>query len=93
MNNSNINKDIEEEANKGKIIAVNFISIDQLIHYPVPCNISDNFSKLEEQLFEEFPELKNKNIFFIANGGVIDRNATKAENNIKKGTNILINYA
>ena len=93
MNNLNINKDIEEEANKGKIIAVNFISIDQLIHYPVPCNISDNFTKLEEQLFEEFPELKNKNIFFIANGGVIDRNATIAENNIKKGTNILINYA
>ena len=93
MNNSNINKDIEEEANKGKIIAVNFISIDQLIHYPVPCNISDNFSKLEEQLFEEFPELKNKNIFFIANGGIIDRNATIAEIKIKKGTNILINYA
>ena len=79
---------------KGNPFAINFTSADQLIHYPMVCYDSDNFSKIEEELFTEFPELKKKkNLYYIANGGIVDRSATIEKNKIKKGTNILINYS
>ena len=94
-NISKINKENKEKQKtkiKEKPIGVNFISVDQNIHYPVGCFISDNFSKIEAELYEEYPELKNKKITFFANGGVIDKSATLEQNNIKQGTNILMNY-
>lgn len=74
------------------IIAVNFRSSDQAINYPIGGLETDNFSTFEEKLYAEFPELKNKNIFFIANGNIINRTGTLAQNKIKSGTIILIQY-
>ena len=67
-----------------------FISNAQLINFPIVCINTDNFSILEEKLYSEFPELKNKNIYFLANGNVIDKSASLEENNIKNDTTILI---
>ena len=39
-----------------KTIAIMFFIPDQNIHCPIPCNESDSFSKIENKLFEEFPE-------------------------------------
>ena len=49
-------------------------------------------SKFENKLFNEFPELKNKNIYYISNGIIIDKSGSLKDNKIKNGANILINY-
>ena len=74
------------------ICLVIFISIDQLINFPISCKVIDNFSDLENKLFEQFPNLKNKNIYFLANGNVVNRASTLLENKIKNDTTILIDY-
>ena len=74
-----------------EIIAVNFISLNYNINYPMACKKTDIFSKIEEKLYREFPELKSKKIYFIANGIVVDRSSTFEKNKIKSGNTILIN--
>ena len=71
-------------------MAIIFMSTDQTIHFPIACKNSDVFSKLEEKLYLEYPKLKNKNIFFIANGNIINRSANIEQNRIKNGDTILI---
>lgn len=73
------------------ILAVNFISIEDNINYPMPCKTTDVFSKIENRLYHIFPVLKTKKIYFIANGNVIDRKLTFEQNKIKNGNTILIN--
>ena len=81
------------EKNKDeKPIAIIFSSIDQSIHYAIACYISDKFSVVKEELFNEYPELKNKNIYFLVNGQIINTSSTLEQNKIKNGANILINF-
>ena len=72
------------------IIAVNFTSLDQNINYPMACKKTDNFENIVVKLYNEFPNLKYKKIYFIANGNVVNRSLTFEQNNIKNGTTILI---
>ena len=51
---------------------------------------TDLFSAIEEKLYIGNPELRSKNIYFCANGNIIDRNATLEKNKIKYGDQILI---
>ena len=74
------------------IIAVNFVSSDHLINYPIGGLKSDKFSTIEEKLLNEFPELRKKDIYYIANGNVINRGLTLEQNKIKTGNTILIQY-
>ena len=78
--------------NYNTTISVMFFIPDKNIHYSIACNDSDFFSTIEKKLFAEFPELKSKNIFYIANGNVIDKSLTIKENKIKNSTSILLNY-
>ena len=55
------------------------------------CKITDNFSVLEDKLYLVFPELKNKNISFLALGNMVNRNTSLEENKIKNDTTIIIN--
>ena len=73
-----------------EIFAVNFISVDQSINFPIACKSSDNFTELEKKLYIEYPDLKKKNIYFFANGKLIERSSTLEQNNIKSGNAILI---
>ena len=73
------------------IIAVNFISLNYNINYPMACKKTDIFSKIEKKLYHEFPILKSKQIYFVANGNAIDRSLTFEQNKIKSGNTILIN--
>ncbi len=47
------------------IFEVRFISHDQSIDFSISCKREDNFSKLEEKLFQKFPELRYNNICYI----------------------------
>ena len=67
------------------LILVTFISCDNSIVFPFVYNLMDKFSNLEERLFHEFPQLKDKIIYFVSNGREIKRSNTIMENNIKNG--------
>ena len=75
-----------------KTITIMFFIPDQNIHYPISCFESDSFTTIEQKLFNEFPELKSKNIYYLACGSVVDTNLTLEQNKIKNGNTILINY-
>ena len=72
------------------IIAVNFTSTDYSVNFPVPGNKKDNFSKLEDKLYKEYPDLKNKEHYYICNGSKINTAETLERNNIKSGSMIVI---
>ena len=90
--NDNIEKKRLEKLRKEMegLIAINFTSINQNVNSPIICNKSDLFRGVEEKLYNEYPRLRNKNIFFMANGNIINRNETLEQNKIEKGNAILI---
>ena len=61
------------------------MSTNQKVHYPIMCKSSDKFTKLEEFLYEKFPELSETENFFLANGSKINRFKTIEFNGIKYG--------
>ena len=73
-------------------MAVNFICTEKGINCPIACLNSDLFSKLEDKLYLEYPELRNKRIYFIANGDIINKASSLEQNRIKNGNQILINF-
>ena len=73
------------------IMAVIFVSLDKNINYPVACRKTDIFKNIEKKLYHEFPTLKSKKIYFVANGNVINSSSTIEQNKIENGNTILIN--
>ena len=70
-------------------MSINFTSSYKAITYSVGCVSSDIFVTLEEKLYKEFPELKETNNVFLANGKEILRFKTVADNKIKSGYPII----
>ena len=68
-----------------KLMSVNFISVDQKIHFSVPCIDSDTFAEVEEKLYKQFPEYRETNNNFIANGEPVLRFKTISQNRIGNG--------
>ena len=93
-----IQKLISKLAKNEKLISILFVNYsiffipDKDIHYPIPYNESDSFSNIVNKLFEEFPELKSKNIYYLANGYAINKVATLKEIKIKQGDTILVQF-
>ena len=79
------------EKNQNSISVMFFLS-EQNIHYPIPCKESEPFSKIENKLFEEFPEIKYKNIYYLVDGNTVDKTATLKRNKIKNGDTILVQF-
>ena len=72
------------------MFAITFESTNQKIKCPMVCKKTDNFKNLEEKLYRDYPELKKKNLVFMVNGSVINRDETLNNNGIKSGNAILI---
>ena len=72
------------------IISINFSSQQLNINYNMPCLNSIKFRECLEKLFNEYPEIRNKKIYCLANGTRIEEDKTMLENKIKSGTEILI---
>ena len=89
-----LGKDKEEFINPEKIkkdiCLIQFLSGDQRVNMFITCKVTDNFSVLEEKLYADFPDLKNKEIIFLAKGNIINRSASLEENKIKNDTTIQI---
>ena len=65
-----------------KLIALNFISVDQHISHSIISKNKSKFSEIEKALYMKYPEyLKNEN-FFMWDGTNIDKLKTLEENGI-----------
>ena len=71
--------------------AITFRSISQDIIYPMICNKKESISRLEEELYNEYPKYKEFNTYLTCKGVVLKRFKTVEENNIKKGDAIIVN--
>ena len=88
----NDNSSLENCKPGEKIIAAHFISTDQLVDFSIPCKNTDLFVRIEEKLFNEYPQYKKSNTFFTAGGKLVERNKTMSENKIDTGIKILLNF-
>ena len=70
-----------------KMMTVNFISMDQHIHFAIPCidTDTDTFAEVEEKLYKQFPKYRETNNNFIANGEPVLRFKTIGQNKIGNG--------
>ena len=71
--------------NKNDIVSVNFISMDQNVHFSVACLKTDIFAEIEEQLYKQYPQYRETNNSFLAHGSQVLRFKTIAENKIGNG--------
>ena len=84
---------IKKEVNKGtneRLIEIKFCSTDKVINYPIICKDTDNFLKLKEKLYLEYPLLKNNFNCFLINGNIINESENLIKNGIKNGDSIII---
>ena len=68
------------------IIAVGFMSVNQQIqNYSRAYKDTETVSRIEEELYSNYPEFKDKETYLMLNGKKIMRFKTLKENNIKNG--------
>ena len=65
-----------------KILSVQFVSNDQKITYSIKCKNTTTFVRVEEKLYEVYPEYKETENYFIHNENAIKRFKSIEENNI-----------
>ena len=82
LNNNNI---IPNKVYFNDIMCVNFISSDQNVHYAASCLKTDTFAEIEEKLYKQYPQYRETNNSFLANGTQVLRFKTIAENKIRNG--------
>ena len=68
-----------------KIMTVNFVSmgIQDIGHYSLACRKTDLFVRLEEKLINDYPILRENDLYFEVNVRRIKRYKTLEENNIR----------
>ena len=74
-----------------KMISVIFTSDDQKIHFSVICKNTEKFNRLEEKLYNDYPEYSETNNYFVVNGNRIQKFKTLDENNIHNSDIIILN--
>ena len=85
LNNNFINNNYVISSKPGeKILSINFVSngFQGIMNYSLPCKNTDLFVRLEEKLNNDYPELKDKETYFLVNGRKIKRFKTLDENHI-----------
>ena len=67
------------------IMTINFSSIGNqaVCNYSMPCKKTDLFVRLEEKLYDDFPQFKKYETYFEVQSKRIKRFQTLEENNIK----------
>ena len=78
-----------------KLVKIKFQAMNQEIDqdYSIIAKNTDKFSKIENKLYEQYPSYKeneNENCF-LGNGGMIQKNLTLKENEIKDYDVLLLN--
>jgi len=66
-----------------ELISVIFISTDSSILHSIICKNTDQFTKIETQLYKEYPKYRYLENYFVVNGNKINKYISLKENNIK----------
>ena len=74
---------IPNKSSEEKLISIVFLSSDENICYPVICKNTDIFIKIENLIYEKYPEYKDTKKEFFINGNKFNKNGSLEENNIK----------
>ena len=83
---SQLNNNIpNNNVNFNDIMCVNFISSDQNVHFAATCLKTNTFAEIEEKLYKQYPQYRETNNNFLANGTQVLRFKTIAENKIGNG--------
>ena len=77
--------------NGEKIVAINFMPLDQSFSRPIACNNHDTLAMLEQKIYNEYPQFKEINTYLTVGGEIKKRFKTIDENKIKDGSAIIIN--
>ena len=90
-----LNKELKSkypfELSKGeKLMAIIFISLDENIHSTIICKNTDPFTKIEEMLYEIYPDYKESENNFLANGHRVIKSKTLEQNNIHNNDIIIL---
>ena len=89
--NINDDGDLVNQINPGeKVISAMIISTDQKVMYSIACKNTTPFVKIEEKLYEVYPEYKETENYFLFSGNKIKRFKTIGENKIKNGMPIML---
>ena len=73
-----------------KLLSVIFVSVDQKIHYSTICKNTDKFSKIENLLYDAYPEyIETENNFFV-NGNKVNKYKSLENNKIKNNDIIML---
>jgi uncharacterized coiled-coil DUF342 family protein len=72
----NLFRKFNKFSNKEKLISIKFISDPSDINYSLIIKNTTNFSEIAAKLYEKYPQYKEKDNFFDANGNKIDKNKT-----------------
>ena len=87
-NKNNTNNNIQSNKvfiDLNDMVSVNFISMDQTVHFSVPCLKTNTFAEIEEKLYKQYPQYRETNNSFLANGTQVLRFKTISENKIGNG--------
>ena len=74
-----------------RLMAIIFYSVDQKVHYPMICKNTDTIHKLEEKLYEEYPNLSERENYFLCKGGLINKFQSFEKMKVKNGDIIILN--
>ena len=74
-----------------ELLIIHFKSIDQKVDMPFYCQKNDIFVRIEEKLYNEYPEFKDLNTYFTVNGRAIKRFRSMLENEIRNNDKIFLN--
>ena len=75
---------------RDQMLALNFISSDQKLHFAIPCVKKDLFVDVEKKLYDQFPEFKETNNNFVVQGKMILRFKSLEDNELESGIPIII---
>ena len=65
------------------IMVINFVSTDQKISCGIQCLKTETFAEVEERLYQQYEEYREKNYNFITKGRLVLRFKKIFENNIQ----------
>ena len=92
INNLSLNRNSQNiKFGLNEIVTILFKSIDQKVEIPLSIPKSELFVRLEERLYEQYPEYRDLNNYFTVKGRVIKRFRTIQENNLNNYDKILLN--
>ena len=91
MKNLQLNGNKKILVDMNEMLIIQFKSIDQTVDMAYPCQKNDIFVRIEEKLYNEYPQFKDLNTYFTVNGRIVKRFRSMLENNIRNNDKILLN--